>query len=64
MWFLNYKQFNLFHPESPGVRIYVTRSRLGRLFKPEHFATLTECLNKDANGDLKRTIKTQTNGNS
>lgn len=34
----------LWHPESPGVRIIVRRSFLGRMFGSRHFATLSECL--------------------
>lgn len=32
----------LWHPESPGGRIYVVRGFWGRLFKPKDFATLNE----------------------
>lgn len=32
----------VYHPESPGVRIKVTRGFWGRLFKPKGFATLCE----------------------
>jgi len=32
----------LWHPESPGQRVLVVRSFLGRLFKPRDFATLSE----------------------
>jgi hypothetical protein len=34
----------LWHPESLGMKVVVTRSRIGRLFKPECFATLTKSL--------------------
>tara|TARA_B110000977_G_C11041451_1_gene479041 strand:- start:1577 stop:1741 length:165 start_codon:yes stop_codon:yes gene_type:complete len=42
--FLSLKTVTLFHPESPGVKVVVTRSWVGRLFKSPAFATLTECL--------------------
>lgn len=34
----------VWHPESPGIRVVVYRSVLGRLFKPKDFATLREAL--------------------
>ena len=34
----------LFDPESPGVRLWVTRSWIGRMFKPTDFATLGESI--------------------
>ena len=34
----------LWHPDSPGMRVPVRRSWLGRLFKPADFATLGEVL--------------------
>ena len=34
----------LWHPESPGCKVEVTRTWIGRLFKPLCFATLTETL--------------------
>lgn len=40
--FLRLKSVSVFHPESPGIRVTVTRSWLGRLFKPSDFATLGE----------------------
>jgi hypothetical protein len=42
--FLNFKTATLAHPESPGMRVEVTRSWIGRLFKPVGFATLNEVL--------------------
>lgn len=33
----------LWHPESPGMKIWVSRTWLGWLFKPKDFATLSEC---------------------
>ena len=42
--FLSLKTVTLFHPESPGVKVVVTRSWVGRLFKSPAFATLSECL--------------------
>lgn len=38
------KACNLFHPDSPGVRVRVARGLWGRLLKPRHFATLHECM--------------------
>lgn len=32
----------LFHPDSPGERVWVVRSTLGWLLKPRDFATLEE----------------------
>lgn len=37
------KEVTLFHPESPGLEVKVTRTRIGRLFKDPLFATLKEC---------------------
>jgi len=42
--FLNLKTATLWHPESPGMKLTVTRSWIGRIFKPSAFATLSECL--------------------
>jgi hypothetical protein len=42
--FLNFKTATLTHPESPGMSVEVTRSWIGRLFKPVGFATLGEVL--------------------
>lgn len=36
------KTQSLFHPESPGVRVNITRTRFGRWFKPTDFATIGE----------------------
>lgn len=38
------KRIQVFHPESPDVRIWVERGFWGRLLKPKHFATLTEAV--------------------
>ena len=35
---------SLFHPDSPGMRVEVERTWVGRLFKPLHFATLDEAI--------------------
>jgi len=43
-WFFDFRTTELWHPESPGMKVTVTRSRFGRLFKPSAFATLGECL--------------------
>ena len=32
----------LFHPESPGMKVFVVRGVWGRLLKPQHFATQRE----------------------
>jgi hypothetical protein len=42
--FLKIKTTSLWHPESPGLKVKVTRSWIGRLFKPIAFATLNECI--------------------
>jgi hypothetical protein len=42
--FLRFKSEVLFHPESPGIRVNVTRSWMGRIFKPSAFANLGEVL--------------------
>jgi hypothetical protein len=42
--FLRLKTENLWHPESSGVRVNVTRSWIERIFKPSKFATLSECI--------------------
>ena len=39
---LRLKRAALWHPESPGIKVQVTRSWIGRLFKPAEFATLGE----------------------
>lgn len=40
----DFRSAELWHPESLGEKITVTRSRFGRLFKPSCFATISECL--------------------
>ena len=35
---------DLYHPESPGVKVQVTRSRFGRWVKPAEFATHRETI--------------------
>ena len=42
--FLRIKTAVLWHPESPGMKVTVTRSWIGRLLKPTAFATLSEAL--------------------
>lgn len=42
--FLAMRTESLWHPESPGMRVAVTRSRFGRWVKPTKFATLGETL--------------------
>ena len=39
--FRPYKQW-LWHPDSPGVKVLVVRTWIGRMFKPSYFATLGE----------------------
>jgi len=40
--FYDLREASLWHPESPGCKVLVVRSRWGRLFKPLAFATLSE----------------------
>jgi hypothetical protein len=42
---LQFKTETLYHPESPGCKVIVKRSWVGRLFKSSAFATLNETLN-------------------
>ena len=42
--FLALRTERLWHPDSPGMRITVTRSRFGRWWKPAKFATLGETI--------------------
>ena len=49
--FLRFKVEKLFHPESPGIRVNVARSWIGRLIKPTAFATLTEVLKQEIKGE-------------
>lgn len=44
MDYLKLKTEELHHPESPGMKVTVTRSWIGRLFKNPNFATLSETL--------------------
>lgn len=41
---LGVRTYLLWHPDSPGVRVKVTRTWIGRVFKPTAFATLSEVL--------------------
>jgi len=41
------KTARLWHPENPGDKVTVTRTWIGRLFKPSCFATLGEVLKED-----------------
>jgi protoporphyrinogen oxidase len=43
-WLLNARTERLWHPDSPGTRVTVTRTRFGRWFKSKYFATLTETI--------------------
>ena len=47
MWLLDLRRATLWHPDSPGVRVVVIRSRLGRLLKPTAFATTGEVLESE-----------------
>lgn len=40
--FMRFETEALMHPESPGVKVEVTRCWIGRLFKCKKFATLNE----------------------
>jgi hypothetical protein len=42
---LDIKEQILHHPESPGMKRRVIRSRIGRFFKPKDFACLCEGTN-------------------
>jgi hypothetical protein len=42
--FLRLKTERLWHPESPGMKVDVTRSWIERIFNPLEFATLNECI--------------------
>ena len=44
MFFLCPKVAELWHPESPGMKVTVTRTWIGRMCKPSAFATLSEAL--------------------
>lgn len=37
------KLLQLFHPDSPGTKVWVMRGWWGQRFYPRHFATLPEC---------------------
>ena len=43
----------LWHPDSPGIKIYVVRGFWGRLFKPRDFATLGEAISYFLKGSPK-----------
>jgi len=38
------KTATLWHPDSPGEKVKVIRTWIGRIFKPAAFATLGECV--------------------
>ena len=42
--FFGVRDEELWHPDSPGMRVPTRRSWLGRVFKPAHFATLGETI--------------------
>mgnify|MGYP006876408219 CR=1 FL=1 len=42
--FFTRREHILFHLESPGVRVRITRSKFEDIFKPDDFATLRECI--------------------
>ncbi|MCK5019917.1 MAG: hypothetical protein KAS32_22875 [Candidatus Peribacteraceae bacterium] len=41
---LGAREVEVFHPESPGLKVVVRRNKIGRLFKPKSFATIPETL--------------------
>ena len=41
-FFLRQRTETLWHPDSPGSKVTVTRTWIGRLLKPTKFATLGE----------------------
>ena len=41
------RSVELWHPESPGMRVTVTRTWIGRAFKDSDFATVFEALKAD-----------------
>ena len=43
-WLFSRQDEWLFHPDSPGVRVKVSRSRVERWVKPNGFATIGEVL--------------------
>ncbi len=53
MWLLMPQSAEVWHPESPGMKVKVTRTRLGRMFKPSAFATIGECLKSGVNWKTK-----------
>lgn len=38
------KLLELWHPDSPGIRVWVIRNWLQRLLYPKHFATISETI--------------------
>lgn len=48
--FLDKKTETLWHPDSPGGKVKVTRIRFGRVFKHPKFATLTEVIRAHKSG--------------
>jgi len=43
-WLFEEKTQELYHPESPGMKLWVTRTRLQSFFRPKDFATLSESI--------------------
>ena len=43
-WFFDARIERLWHPDSPGMRVTVTRTRFGRWFKYSDFAALSETI--------------------
>jgi hypothetical protein len=43
-WFLDARTERLWHPDSPGMRVTVIRTRFGRWSKSSDFATLGEAI--------------------
>ena len=58
--FLRIKTAVLWHPESPGSKVKVTRSWIGRLFKPTAFATLNECMREGITWSTKTNQENKT----
>ena len=58
--FLRIKTAVLWHPESPGSKVKVTRSWIGRLLKPTAFATLNECMREGITWSTKTNQENRT----
>lgn len=58
-WLTQPRTALLWHLESPGMRIKVTRTWMGRMFKPADFATLGECIADGAKWERGRDSETK-----